>query len=255
MKSATTAEKTDKPTPRRAGRRPREDGGPELSRASVIECAIQLAQKESLDNISMVRLARELGVTPALIHYYMGSRDDLLSAVINSAYKERMRDLPPLTGQWRTDLEVIVRATSRTHTKWPGLAAYIATHNRFRLFQKVSAGEVDYGLAFFDHVGVILKSGGFKGPQAALVFHLLMLFVVSIGSTSANRQAPKDHGDFIVGYLQSYEPESIPGATFLMKPFAKIDNETSFETGLKLLLDGFESWREPVATTARKTKA
>ena len=236
---------------KRAGRRPKSDtpDAPALSRDAVVQCAASLAQKEPITEISMVRLAREMGVAPALIHYYVGSRDGLLSAVMNFAFKERVENLPPLTGDWRVDLEAVARISHRMHARWPGLASYIVTHNRFRLFQKVQPGEVDYGLAFFDHLGRILRSGGFSKDQAALAYHLLMLFLVGVGAATAHRQTPSEHGEFIVGYVSQSDPQRLPGAAFLAKPFAKIDERRTFEGGLKLLLDGFASWLDAQAST------
>lgn len=243
---------------RRVGRRPKVESSeqPELSRDAVIGCAARLAQTEPLAEISITRLARELGVTPGLIHYYVGSRDDLLSAVMNNAFRDRMSEVPPLTGDWRGDLEGVARAVQRTHARWPALATYIATHNRFRLFQKVQPGETDYGLAFFDHMGRIFANGGFTPSQSALAYHLLMTFLVSVGSATANRQAPKEHEDFIVGYVSRFDPDAVPGAAYLVRPFAKIDAQGTFEAGLSLLLDGFASWLEtPTTTGAVKPKA
>lgn len=213
-----------------------------MSRAAIVEWAIALAQREPIYEISIVRLGRELGVTPGLIHYYVGSRDDLITAVMNRAFQERLKALPPPTGDWRRDLEAAARASQQVHARWPGLATYTATHNRFRLFQRVEPGETDYGLAFLDHVGRILEAGGFSGEQAALAYHLLMLFVVSVGASSAQRQMPGEHKEFIVGYVSKADAKSIPGASFLAKPFASIDAQSTFEVGLKVLLDGFENW-------------
>jgi AcrR family transcriptional regulator len=258
MRRSTQEVEPESAPPRRVGRRPKAEASlaPEISKAAVIERAAALAQKEQISDISMVRLAREMGVTPALIHYYVGSRDDLLSAVLNFAFRDRLNALPPLTGSWRRDLEAVARVTQKTHAKWPGLAAYIATHNRFRLFQKVQPGETDYGLAFFDHMGRIFKSGGFTPSQAALAYHLLMTFLVAIGSSAANRLAPKEHEDFIVGYVtKKSDASQVPGASYLVKPFAKIDVLTTFESGLQLLLDGFEQWlSDKLPSPARRPK-
>jgi AcrR family transcriptional regulator len=253
------AKTAPKATPvKRAGRRPKssDPDAPALSRAVVVQCAAALAQKEPITEISMVRLARELGVAPALIHYYVGSRDELLSAVMNFAFKERLESLPPPTGDWRADLEAVARTSHRMHARWPGLATYIATHNRFRLFQKVQPGETDYGLAFFDHVGRILQNGGFAKEQAALAYHLLMLFLVGVGAATAQRQTPAEHGEFIVGYVSKSDPRKWPGAAFLSKPFSKIDDRSTLEGGLELLLDGFASWLaagpSPAAKSSRR---
>jgi AcrR family transcriptional regulator len=244
MKSAIKQSKeASTATPRRAGRRPKSDApGADLSRDAVIRSAIELAQRESISEVSMVRVAREMGVAPGLVHYYLGSKDDLLSAVLNAAFKERVLALPPVTGDWRVDLEGVCRSTLETLARWPGVANYIATQNRFRLFQRVQPGETDYGLAYFDHLGRILKNAGFTPAQAALAFDLTMMFVTSISAEIANRQAPGEHKDFIVGYVSHFDRKDIPGATFLAEPFAKIDSERRLGAGLRLMLDGFETW-------------
>ena len=238
---AAAAQPALKKPPARRSRSARAERA-EISRAAVVECAVALAQREPLAEISIVRLGRELGVTPGLIHYYVGSRDDLLSAVMNHAFRERLDALSPPTGNWRRDLEAVARATQRTHVRWPGLATYIATHNRFRLFQRVEPGETDYELAFFIHVGSILRGGGFSGEQAALAYHLLMLFLVSVGASTAQRQMPSEDEEFIVGYVSKADAKALPGASFLAQPFARIDAQSTFDAGLKLLLDGFDGW-------------
>jgi AcrR family transcriptional regulator len=238
---------------RRPGRRPR-DGGPELSREAVILKAVALARCEPLSDITILRLAREMDVTPALIHYYIGSRDELLSAVLNHALQDRMARMPPLTGDWRTDLATTARLMHDSHQRWPGLASYIATHNRFRLFQKVQPGETDWGLVFFDHMGRIFQSAGFSREQAALAYHLLMLFLVSVGSAAAFHQSPAEHADFILGYVSRAGAEEMPGAAYLVKPFSALDVGTTLEAGLQLLLDGFASWLPPPAAAEPKPR-
>jgi AcrR family transcriptional regulator len=254
----TTAEETTTPTQRRAGRRPKSEGaGADLSRDAVIRCAVELAQKESITEVSMVRVAREMGVVPGLVHYYVGSKDDLLSAVLNAAFRERVTTLPPVTGDWRTDLEGVCRSTLETLARWPGVANYIATQNRFRLFQRVQPGETDYGLAYFDHLGRIFERASFTPTQAALAYDLTMMFVTSISVEFANRQAPGEHKDFIVGYVSQFDRKDIPGAAFLVGPFAKINSETRLDAGLKLLMDGFEAWLSNPSTDSparRKTR-
>lgn len=245
MKESNNSPSEDKaPVARRLGRRPKGDGSgpPDLSRDAVIRCAVALARQGPISELSMVRVAREMGVAPGLIHYYMGNRDDLISAVMNTAFKERMEALAPIRGDWRTDLEDVAQSTLTTLARWPGLATYISTHNRFRLFQKVQTGELDYGLAFFDRVGQILCNGGFSKQQAALAFHLLMLFVMSMAAERENRQTPDEHEDFIVGYISKFDEHSIPGASYIAAPFAKISNAMTLKVGLGILMDGFQSW-------------
>lgn len=233
-------------SPKKTGRRPRlPDGSPLLSRTTIIQCAVELVRRESIAKVSMVRIARELGVAPGLIHYYLGSKEALLSAVINAAYAERMEALPARSNDWRADLTALVRAVVADLARWPGLATYIMTRNRFRLFQQVQQGETDYGLAFFDYVGSLLRDAGFSAEHAALVYHLLLLFATSVAVERENRQAPGEHRAFIENYVAQFDPQRVPGATFLVAPFAKLTTDSSFAAGIDLLLDGVAAWRTP----------
>jgi len=221
-----------------------------LSREAVIECALGLARNASISEVSMVRVAREMGVAPGLVHYYVGSKDDLLSAVLNAIFRERVLALPPVTGDWRVDLEGTCRSMLDTLARWPGSAHYFAMHNRFRLFQRVPSGETDYGLAYFDHIGRILSGAGFTPAQAALVYDLTMVFMTSISLEFANRQAPDEHKEFISRYIARFDHKAIPGAHFLAGSFVKVSHEKRFNAGLKLLLDGFTSWLMPPSSVA-----
>lgn len=208
----------------------------------MITCAIGIAQKESLTEVSMVRIGKELGVTAGMVHYHLGSRDELISTVINAAFKDRLQQLPALTGDWRKDIEAFARSSLATLERWPGLATYVLTENKFRLFQRVQPGEIDYGLAYFDHIGQILKAAALTQPFAAMAYHLLLLFVSVIAAEKENHQAPHAHSDFIGGYLMKFT-QHYPGAAFLASDFVAIDSTTTFDAGLVLLLDGFDSWR------------
>ncbi|MBC8982387.1 TetR/AcrR family transcriptional regulator C-terminal domain-containing protein [Pseudomonas lurida] len=238
--SSATPETVDATARKRSGRRPKSDQ--DVSREAMIACAIGIAQQESLTEVSMIRIGKELGVAAGMVHYRLGSRDELISAVINAAFNDRLQRLPALSGDWRKDIEAFARSSLTTLERWPGLATYILTVNKFRLFQRVQPGEIDYGLAYFDHIGHILKTAALKEPFAALAYHLLMLFVSVIAAEKENHQAPHSHSDFIGGYLMK-SAQQYPGAAFLASDFAAVDSATTFDTGLALLLDGFESWR------------
>lgn len=238
--SASAATRTS-----RVGRRPKlgHDGEPaSVTKEEIVRHAAQLAQREHFSEITMVRLGRELGVAPGLIHYFVGSRDELLSLVINSALKERAEGFPALTGDWRADLAAVLRQTLEMQLRWKGITTYVASHNKYRLFQNVSGDEQDYGVVFFDHIGRILKSGGFTAPKAAMAYHLLMLFLTAVASAHVNRQEPSAHREYILEHLSRFPAPKFAGSTFLAKDFTAIDTEKSFRQGLQILLDGIEGW-------------
>ena len=121
-----------------------QSSAPALSREHILVRATALAKIEPLGKISMVRLARELGVAPALIHYYIGSRDDLISGVANRYFKERVSRLQPLTDNWKKDLQREAAQSYKTGVEYGGVLRYMMSHNRFRVFQQVSVGETGY---------------------------------------------------------------------------------------------------------------
>lgn len=205
---------------------------------------MQLAQSESVEAITIARLARELGVTTSLIHYFVVNRDELLSAVFNRVLKLRTEAYQPLTGQWREDLEAQLLQTHQSQLHWKGITTYVATHNRYRLFQRVEPGDVDYGLVFFDRIGRILKSAELSQRHAALAYHLIMLFMTSVASAHVNRQEPVAHQTYLREHLDLFPSDSFEGAHFLMPEFSRISTSTTFEEGLRLLLDGISAWIE-----------
>ncbi len=209
-----------------------------LSRELIIEKAVELAKTERLSEISMVRLAKEFGVVPGLIHYYLGSRDDLISGVVNHYFSKRTESMPQPSGDWQADVRKIARAVLANMLKYRGIADYIATHNRFRLFQKVLPGETDYGLEFFNNFADVLRQGGLSNKAAALGYHLLMQYLVSSAMSEISRLTPGKHENFILAQLEGLDKDKYSGALYVAKEFARLESDKTFNAGLDMLIDG-----------------
>ncbi|GAA5233115.1 TetR/AcrR family transcriptional regulator [Verticiella sediminum] len=254
-----TSSITSAAPPRRRGRPPRVESPihseATVTRAAILERAIALSKQIPLDQISMVQLAKEFGVAPGLIHYYLGGRDQLISGVLNHYYAQRVGRIPALTGDWRTDVQELARASFAVGVENPGVSIYVASHNRHRLFQEVGPDEVDYGLVYFNHLTSAFKQGGFTPEQTALAYHLLAQFLVSSTMAEAARQLPAHHEGFILKKLESASANQYPGARYVRSAFAKLGSDTAFEAGLKILLDGFAAWLTPSAAAAPRKRA
>lgn len=236
------------PAPRRRGRPSKAEAvdasdAPLLSREAIIDKAVELAMTEPLSDLSIIGLARQFGVTPALIHYYAGSRDELISGVINRYFMERVVRLKPLTRKnWRSNIEDHAHAIFEVMQKYGGVLRYLMSHNRFRLFQQVSAGETDYGMVYLNHIANIFRSGGFSAQKCALGYHLLMQYVMTSAYAEVNRQMPAEHGDYILGRIRATPEDQYPAAHFFAQAFSQLDTKTAFDAGLEILLDGMEKW-------------
>jgi len=259
MPAAKKTVTTPDAVPRRRGRPPRVEspihGEATLTRAAILDRAIALSKQVPLDQLSMVQLAKEFGVAPGLIHYYLGGRDQLISGVINHYYAQRVARIEPLSGDWRADVEKFAKASFEVAMAHPGVSMYVASHNRHRLFQEVGPDEVDYGLVYFNGLTTAIMQGGFSAEQTALAYHLLAQFLVSSSMAEAARQLPAHHEGFILRKLESASAQAYPGANYVRAAFARLDSATAFEAGLALLLDGFERWRGTASATASTNTA
>lgn len=253
----TSRKSVDAPRPR--GRPPKAESAigtkADLTRDAIIDKALLLTKESPLSDVSMVQLAREFDVAPGLIHYYIGNRDNLISGVLNRYYRERVRGLNPPTENWQSDVEEIAKATFALSKRYPGVAQYLASHNRFRLFQQVQPDETDYGVVFFDHVtGAFLKAG-FTPEQAALAYHLLMQFLVSSSVAHISQQLPAQHRDFIRKKFDALPDDSYSNAKQVGRPFSQLDSSTAFDAGLSILLSGIANWISTGMEKPKRVKA
>jgi AcrR family transcriptional regulator len=92
------------------------------SRAEITAVALDIADREGLDAVSMRRVAAELGTGAASLYRYVETREELLDLMTDATAVEYT--LPPLTGDWLADLAAVgeqSRTILRRHPWLPGL--------------------------------------------------------------------------------------------------------------------------------------
>ncbi|HDR9872837.1 TPA: TetR/AcrR family transcriptional regulator [Burkholderia cenocepacia] len=228
-----------KPTGRRRGR----PAGAEtslLDRETIINVALQLTKTTPLSDVSVVKVAKELGVTPGLIHYYLGGRDPLTSGVMNSFYREMVESWPIEQGDWRHNMEIVADAMYRAHIRYPGVAAYVIAHNRFRLFQELEAGESDYGVIVFEKVLSTVRGMGFDALRTAMYGHIFVDFIISNAQATVRHRWPGEHKDFLDSRLKELDPVTYPTVHYVRESYIKLNALSTFSAGLTLLLDALE---------------
>jgi AcrR family transcriptional regulator len=231
--------KQERSPARRPGRPAREqDAGPgiPLSRALICEAALELSRRESLDAISMVRMAKEFSVTPALIHYYVGGRGRLTSGMMNLYYVRLLQALPAPSADWPADLRGFAATLHAFLVRYCGITDYILTHNRFRLVQEVDEDETDYGIRFFEYAAGIFERSGMEPARAALGLHLLLQFVLVSAHSKVRHQLPADHRAYLKKRLSQLDKEQYRGIDFILKDYLSLDAEAAFKIGLELML-------------------
>ncbi len=87
----------------------------------IVRTAVDLADAEGLDAVSMRRVATELASGTASLYRYIASHDDLLDLMIDAVLGES--DPPTLSGDWRADLDAVARHLRSTLIRHPWLGA------------------------------------------------------------------------------------------------------------------------------------
>ncbi len=244
LKKTAADKATVTPLPaRRRGRPPVSENGL-LDRHLIISCALQMARSTPLQDLSIVRVARELGVTPALIHYYLNGRDALTSGVMNAFYCETLKDWPQPTGNWRDDVEAVVRRVYSAHVNYPGVAAYVVAHNRFRLKQILVEGEKDFGIQLFESFVAAVREATDDAYHTAMWSHLLIDFVVSMAFAAVRHRFPGEHGEHLDRIFAELPPKHFPAMAFVRKDYVRLNAGEAFAEALRLMLATMEMERD-----------
>src|SRR5262245_39701233 len=96
---------------------------PSLTREQIVRAAIELADAEGLEALTMRRLATKLGAGAMSLYWHIPNKDDLLDLMLDAAFGEV--DLPERpSGDWRADLRLYAHhmlGVLRCHTWLPPL--------------------------------------------------------------------------------------------------------------------------------------
>jgi AcrR family transcriptional regulator len=93
----------------------------ELSRESIVRAAIAVADAHGMAELSMRRIATELGVATMSLYRHVPSKDDLIVAMIDAVYGEVRLPAAGRAG-WRAELELCTRVQWAMFRRHPWLA-------------------------------------------------------------------------------------------------------------------------------------
>ncbi|WP_240644200.1 TetR/AcrR family transcriptional regulator [Antribacter gilvus] len=139
------------PTPRGRG----------LSRERIVAAAIEVADAEGLDAVSMRRLGQELAVDPMSLYRHVGKKDELLDAMTDTV----VAGIEPVTdgGDWQASARATMLAARATMLRHPWTAAV----------RKASAAPTPAELRYLDTLLGILRDGGFSVALTHHAIHVL----------------------------------------------------------------------------------
>lgn len=142
---------------------------PERSRAQITSAAVELADRDGLDALSLRALARRLGTGPASLYRYVSGREDVLDLMADAVTGEIDLGVPP-TGDPVADLTALAVRARAVHLRHPWLAELPP--------EPLRTGP--NGLAYLERALEVLEPAGLEGRAAmeavAVVSGLVTLF-------------------------------------------------------------------------------
>ena len=218
-----------------------------LSRERVLQAAIDLADRDGLEALTMRSLATDLGVEAMSLYHHVRNKDALLDGVVDTVVAEINAAVPPLDGviadDWQAALRtriLVAREVLLRHRWAPGLIETRAS---------ISSSVMRY----FDDVLGLLRAGGFSYDLAHHALHALgsralgftqELFAPDDGDVAASDEenlarltelaAEVPHLVAMMAEISHEDADSTLGWC---------DDQAEFEFGLDLLLDGLEQRR------------
>lgn len=213
---------------------------PRLSRNRVLDTAVALADRAGIDAVTMRNLASELGVEAMSLYYHVANKDELLDGMVELVMEEINRAVagpPDSQSDWKTKLRDRILASRRVMLAHPWAP---------NLFES-RATMTPPVIAYFDATLGLLLEGGFSYDLAHHGLHALGSR--ALGFTQELFQPGSDEAEEASAEMLAMMADQFPHLTGMVAAVAHdepgdtlgwCDDQSEFEFGLDLILDGLE---------------
>lgn len=219
-----------------------------LTRARVLEAAMDLADRDGLAGLSMRRLARDLGVEAMSLYHHLPDKEGLLDGLAEALAGEIAAAVAArpaaLTKDWKSDLRsrCLAARTVVLRHKWTPALFAARRSIPFAMYQHI------------DRVVGLMIEAGFSYQIAHRALHALgsLLFgfaqeMFSPPSSGGALDVERTQAEFArmaellphISAMVASEIHQLPEPTV-----GWCDSETEFEFTVDLLLDGLERLRD-----------
>ena len=226
--------------------RPEQARRPPLSRERIVRAAIELADADGLEGLSMRRIAARLGSGTNSLYWYLNSKSDLFELMFDEVLGEL--ELPERSsGDWRAHLREIARQVwlvARRHS-WLGLLGIQPGFgpNAARYFQQAQAALRPLELELEEEVRILAALNNYVGghTQRAAAWDAVIRRSGFAGEAWRER---------FLAYLDTIRP-SDPRLAAQLQARLDLSSEHEFLWGLDRLIDGIAAQLE---TNTRETQ-
>ena len=211
----------------------------------MLRAAIKVADASGIESLTMRRLAEELGAEAMSLYYYVASKEDLLDGIADAVVAEindavSAIDVPSAGPSWKTAVRQRVLSAREVLLRHRWAPRVLETRTRTSLAV----------LLYYDGLLRLMRDGGFSYDLIHHALHALgsralgfsqEMFDPSGGASDEQTAAALDgmagQIPHLVGMLMEVAHDD-PGSTL-----GWCDDQTEFEFGLDLILDGLDTMR------------
>ncbi len=208
---------------------------PALTRERVLDAARQLADEHGIASLTMRRLAGELGVEAMTLYYYVANKDEILDGILEAVVGEM--EVPSADGDWKGNLRAMAISAHDVLVRHPWAASLLLSGPR------VSAAR----LRHMDAILGCLRGGGFSAEMTDHAYHALDSHIMGFTLWQVGISQGLAQLGPVAGFLEELDTERLPHLAEHIEQHLRErrpDEETEFEFGLRLILDGLERLRD-----------
>ncbi|HMG31184.1 MAG TPA: TetR/AcrR family transcriptional regulator C-terminal domain-containing protein [Jiangellaceae bacterium] len=217
-----------------------------LSRERVLRAAVNVADEGGIGSLTMRRLAEVLGAEAMSLYYHVADKEEVLDGIVDVVAREineivNQIDVPSKGADWKKAVRQRILSAREVHLRHPWAPGVFETRTN------TSPAVLQY----FDALLGLMRDGGFSYDLAHHALHALgsraLGFTQELfdpGDEAGGEEATAvlegmaDQFPTLVGMMMEVahdDPDSTLGWC---------DDQTEFEFGLDLILDGLDRLRE-----------
>jgi AcrR family transcriptional regulator len=210
-----------------------------------LNAAIAVADQGGIESLTMRKLAQELGVEAMSLYYHVANKDQVLDGVVEVILAEIIGatseiDDPASPGEWKTAMRLKILAAREVLLRHPWAPGVIET--RTTMSPSI--------IMYFEALLGLFRSGGFSYDVAHHALHALGSRALGFSQElfKPDNDASEDASSAMLEEMASRLPNLVgmlseiahddPGSTL-----GWCDDQTEFEFGLDLILDGLDKLR------------
>ena len=207
-----------------------------LTKESVLQAALKLADQGGLEALSMRKLGQALGVEAMALYYHFANKERVLDGIVDLVFGEI--ELPQAGAGWESAMRpraISVRDALLRHRWAIGL-----------MESRTNPGPAN--LRHHDAVIGCLRAAGFDMAAAATAYSLLDAYIYGFALTKMNLPfySTTHIAEMAETMLEPFPPGEYPNLSAFITEHAMqpgYDYGDEFEYGLDLVLDGLQRAR------------